>query len=53
MFLLTSIPVFLGHLELGGKLGMRTQEAQMWSPTTPPLGAGSRRAELEVTQAEI
>lgn len=28
----TSIPVFLGHIELGGKLGMHTQEAQMWSP---------------------
>lgn len=32
MFLQTSIPVFLGHLELGGKLSMHTQEAQMWSP---------------------
>ena len=38
MFLQTSIPVFLGHLELGGKLGMCPQEAQMWSPPLHPSG---------------
>lgn len=43
---------FLAHLEIRGKLVVHILKAQMWFLPFYPLGAGSRQAEVEVTQTE-